>query len=79
MTLQDLKRDVFDTSRYLKVKKQCVLMMATDKIALDKHRVKEVIVSLKDANQKLLAQNGITEKADDFIYLTLVMTNAILP
>lgn len=54
-------------------------MMATDKIALDKHRVKEVIVSLKDANQKLLAQNGITEKADDFIYLTLVMTNAILP
>jgi hypothetical protein len=54
-------------------------MMESKKIALDKHRVKEVILSLKDANRKLLAQNGITEKADDFIYLTMVMTNAILP
>ena len=40
--------------------------------------MKEVVLSLRNANRELLKQNGIEEPSDDFIYLTVVMKDPIL-
>lgn len=78
MTIEDLERDVYNTSKYQQIKKQCLLKIASQELALDKFRIKDVVLSLRNANRELLKQNGISEASDDFIYLTVVMRDAIL-
>jgi hypothetical protein len=53
-------------------------MVKNGKIGLDKNRVKDVLKSLKHANRLLLKSNDIHERADDFVYLSIVLKNSIL-
>ena len=53
-------------------------MIQSGKINLDKNRVKEVVQSLRHANRELPKSNGITDPADDFIYMSIVLKNPIL-
>lgn len=52
--------------------------MTNGKVELDKNRVKEVLKSLKHANRALLQSNNITEPADDFVYLTVVLKHSLV-
>ena len=45
----------------------------TEQVLLSKLRVKETLASLKTINRKILEANGIKERADDFVYLTIRM------
>ena len=44
---------------------------------IDKERVKAVLQSLRNFNQQLLEQNGITESVDDTIYLNIKFNKTI--
>ena len=55
-----------------------MLKIQNEDIIIDKQKIKDVVLSLRNANRQLLKQNGITEASDDFIYLTVVMNSAIL-
>ena len=48
-------------------------MINSKEIDLDKQRIKDVVLSLRNANREILKLNNIDSFADDFIYLTLVM------
>lgn len=54
-------------------------MINSKEIDLDKQRIKDVVLSLRNANREILKLNNIDSFADDFIYLTLVMEKPIIP
>lgn len=54
-------------------------MIESGSLALDKTRVKDVYMSLRNANREVLEANNIKDKIDDFVYLTLNMKQAITP
>jgi hypothetical protein len=54
-------------------------MINSKEIDLDKQRIKDVVLSLRNANREILKLNNINSFADDFIYLTLVMEKPIIP
>lgn len=51
-----------------------MLKIAQGDLIFDKGRIKDVVLSLRNANRELLKKNNINETSDDFIFLTLVMT-----
>lgn len=42
-------------------------------------KIKKVVKSLQKINRKILEANGMTERHDDFIYLTIRMEQPIRP
>lgn len=76
--ISHLEKDIYRSSRYKQILNQTSLMLKSGKINIDKHRVKDVVKSLRNSNRELLKSNNIEEHADDFIYLSLVLKNSIL-
>jgi hypothetical protein len=52
-------------------------MINQTSLKLDKTRVKDVYMSLRNANREVLRSNKVEDNLDDFVYLTLAMKQPI--
>lgn len=54
LTLSDLTRDIFPSSRYRQVKQRNISLLSKGVLTLDKTKIKNVLLSLRRANQEIL-------------------------
>jgi hypothetical protein len=48
-------------------------------LPLEKQLVKDTLMSLRNVNRKMLEANGIKEVVDDYVYLSIKMSQPIRP
>ena len=66
ITNRQLKRDVYSSNRFQKVQKRTIHHLQK---VLDKHKIRDVVKSLRHANREILKENKVKEILDDYIYL----------
>ena len=56
------------SNKYRKIEKSTLLKLMKN---VEKERVKKVMVSLRDFNRKIMAQNNMSELLDDMVYMSI--------
>ena len=62
------QRDIKDSSKFRKIEKQTMMKLMAQ---VDKYRVKEVVISLRDHNRKLQEEAGLKDTLDDSLHFVV--------